>query len=568
MNYARRRLPGLLAALLVVLSGCTAPAQSRPPGPAGPGGAAAISVPAKAVQVGILDAPTVAGGKLTGSGGAGSISPFFSASLVRLDYKQNIVPQLAAEVPSLERGTWKMLGDNRMETIYLLKPGLTFHDGAPFTAEDVLFTWQTIMRPDFAMANHTPDDMIEAIEVVDPLTVLIRWKEPYIYADRYELEPLARHLLEPLAQRDAQAFMNSSLWNQDWIGLGPYKVVGYEPGVSFRGEAFADYVLGAPKIQQIHVFFDLAETVAMVKMLAGERDVLQANVLKLETGLQLKEQLEARGLGIAVLNPDGGTRVANFQFREPLGPPARDVRVRQALVFGLDRVGLSQAQGDLYPIMHWFSATIPTDGMMQRGDAQIKKYPYDPVRATQLLTDAGWNRGPAGVLRNVSGERFDLELQMIESPQDERETQAFAENLKALGVNTMLKVLPRSQRLSREERTKFPGLSFGRAGVAAESYVAKDIPAEENKWQGTNYGGYTRPDVERLIKGYTVTISSAERMNRYIELQKSVTEDLPSIPLHYTPNVHPVRNGLRGVIPTAPGEGWNSFQVEKWYWAS
>ncbi len=554
----------VLATMLALLSACSSAATPLPSAQTAED--TAISASSRTVRVGILDAPTVAGGKLVGSGTTGSISPFFSASLVRADYQQNVIPQLAEAIPSLEQGSWKMLPDNRMETTYRLRPGLTWHDGASFTAADVVFAWRTIMRPDIPMTNHTPDDLVETIEAIDPLTVLVRWKELYIYANGYELEPLARHVLDPILQRDPQAFVNSSYWNRDWVGLGPYKVIEYEPGSFFRGEAFSDYVLGAPRIKQIYVYFDLVETATMVKMLAGERDVLLSNVLKLETGLSLKAQLEAQGTGTAVINPDGGARVANFQFREPFGPPARDVRVRQGMVFALDRLGLSHAQGDLYPIMDWFSTSIPSDALLRRGDAYIKKYPYDPARAAQSFADAGWTRGPDGVLNTASGERLDIEAQLIESPQDERETQAFAENLKAAGINTTIRVLPRAQRLSRDERTKFPGLSFGRAGTAAESYVTKDIPTEENRWQGSNYGGYSRPEVDRMIMVFLTTLDPGERSGRYIELQKYLTEDLPSIPLHYTPNVLPIRNGLRSVFPTAPGEGWNSFQVERWFW--
>jgi peptide/nickel transport system substrate-binding protein len=230
-----------------ILLGC-APAREGPGSRLGPGDAEAnrASASARPLQIGLFQEPGILGGKFGGGGtGIADYEFLFGARLVHYDHLGNPVAVLSREVPSLDKGTWRLIDDGRMETTHRLRQGATWHDGLPFTAQDVTFTWQTIMNPELPAENREPEKFIDAIQALDDLTFMVHWKEPYIFANAWDLVPTPRHILEPLAQRDPQAFANAGYWTRDWVGLGPYRLMDWVQGSHLKGQAFRNYVLGA-----------------------------------------------------------------------------------------------------------------------------------------------------------------------------------------------------------------------------------------------------------------------------------------------------------------------------------
>src|SRR5262249_39196518 len=138
------------------------------------------------LNIGLFDEPPALGSKFAGGGtGRADYNFLFAAKLVQHDHLGDPMPVLAAEAPSLEKGTWRLLDDQRMETIYALRKA-TWHDGSPFTADDVVFTYQAIVNPELPSEDREPEKYIESVEVIDAQTVLVRWKEPYIFANTWE----------------------------------------------------------------------------------------------------------------------------------------------------------------------------------------------------------------------------------------------------------------------------------------------------------------------------------------------------------------------------------------------
>src|SRR5688572_19210569 len=402
---------------ILFLLGCTQPTGAPPPAPAAAPAQQqqrVVSVPGKPLNMALPIEPAALGSKFsTGRSGLEEYGLLFAAPLARRDHLGNATPILAEDVPAIERGTWRLTDGGGMETTFRLRAGAVWHDGTPFTADDVVFTWQAIMNPDLPATERTPERLIDSMEAVDQRTVLMRWKEIYILANEYPLEPLPRHLLEPLIERDPNAFANATYWSQAWVGLGPYRLAEWAPGSHLVGQAFPQYVLGEPKIQRVFVHFIPDANQAVARFLAGALDLTLGSLIRVEEGVILKEQLAARGEGTVVTRPEGGIRLVDFQYREPLIPPARDVRVRRALYHAIDRTLLIDVlQSGLVEPAHMVLA--PGDPAFRPAEATVTRYPYDAARSLQLLAEAGWNRGGDGVLRNVSGERFDLGVRVTE----------------------------------------------------------------------------------------------------------------------------------------------------------
>jgi ABC-type transport system substrate-binding protein len=103
----------------------------------------------------------------------------FNAELVVIDDTGASRPFLAEQLPVLHTDSWQVFPDGRMETTYRLKPGLTWHDGAPLTADDFAFGWRVLANPALGQASLIPQKLMEEVVAPDPRTVLIRWTQPF-----------------------------------------------------------------------------------------------------------------------------------------------------------------------------------------------------------------------------------------------------------------------------------------------------------------------------------------------------------------------------------------------------
>src|SRR2546423_37136 len=109
----------------------------------------------------------------------GTAIRLFNASLTMLDDRQAPFPYLAEALPQLNTESWRVFPDGKMETVYRLRPNLTWHDGAPFTAEDIVFTWRVRTDPALGKSAVEPQNLMEEVVAQDPRTAVIRWKQPY-----------------------------------------------------------------------------------------------------------------------------------------------------------------------------------------------------------------------------------------------------------------------------------------------------------------------------------------------------------------------------------------------------
>src|SRR5207247_6912865 len=129
-------------------------------------------------------------------------------------------------VPTVENGQWKLLPDGRMEIRWHIRQGARWHDGTPFTSDDVIFTVQVAADPEIPLFPDPIFDFIEAVEAPDAQTVLVRWKQPFIEADAAfrsgtASAPLPRHLLASAYAGDKAGFGQLPYWGGDFVGTGP-----------------------------------------------------------------------------------------------------------------------------------------------------------------------------------------------------------------------------------------------------------------------------------------------------------------------------------------------------------
>jgi peptide/nickel transport system substrate-binding protein len=497
----------------------------------------------------------------------------FHGSLTMLDAEGNVTLHLARKLPTIEDGDWRILPDGDMEVIWRIRPDVVWHDGTPLTAEDFVFGYQVLKDPELAVENRPELPNISDVRAVDDHTLLISWKTQSIRANTNGADgvpAVPRHLLRDLyLTGDKVAFTNSPLWNVNWVGVGPYRLDRWERGSLLEAVAFDRYFLGRPKIDRIVIHY-LGDANALVaNILAGSIDVITLGA-QLDIGqvVVIREEWAAKGVPGLTLPVPKGVRGVYLQFRDPAAPWARDLRVRQALLQALDRETFTQTLGfGLTQVADYY--VMPNDPVFRLAEQRgVPRYAYDPVRAERLFADAGWTRGPDRLLRNSAGLPLLFELASSGGGDNVKEIEALASQWTTAGVQTTPNPYPAnaSTDVAAERRaTPKGGVMWPwnfEAGVARR-LIAAEIGTPENKYRGGNYGGYSSPAYEALYAELTNTLDPARYREIQFQMVKFMAEELPTLPVFYTPLGLVARPGVSGpglVSPLQPSNMWNITQ--------
>src|SRR5438067_3607029 len=214
-----RTLFGPLLLALAVLTACAAPQGPRQPA-GGEAGAPASAAPKRITAAVASQAQQIASlDLLTGSGtwqGGDAIEDLVNAGLAVMNNEGKLRPELAEAVPSVENGRWRLFPDGRMETTWQLRPGIRWHDGAPFSTADLLFTYAMAQDRELPVFRDSAFDVVESVESPDERTIVVKWKQPYIPADRMFTRlaafPRPQHILAPAYAENKAGLLQHPYW--------------------------------------------------------------------------------------------------------------------------------------------------------------------------------------------------------------------------------------------------------------------------------------------------------------------------------------------------------------------
>ncbi|HEX5349320.1 MAG TPA: ABC transporter substrate-binding protein [Pseudonocardiaceae bacterium] len=288
--------------------------------------------------------------------------------LVSRDANLALVPALAEQLPTASPDglTWTAT----------LRPGVTFSDGTPLTAQDVVFTYQSVLDPKVNSTIASNYDALADVSAPDEGTVVFRLKYPYA--------PFAQRLLlgvVPCKAFDGQD-INTALFNTAPVGTGPYTVTEWRKGDRMVLKANDGYWGGAPAVKTATLVFVTDDNARATRMAAGEFDatVLPPKLAKTYTGRDGYRVVQAqsadyRGLGIP----------SELPF-------TTDTRVRQAINVGINR----QAMIDTVLAGAGKPAATPISPYLSQWYEPSATFRYDPAAAGRLLDEAGWTAGSDG----------------------------------------------------------------------------------------------------------------------------------------------------------------------------
>src|SRR5581483_5342353 len=264
-------------ALIALSLGCA----SAPP-KAGETTAVATAAPpiSRTLEVAVQQEPQVLSPLLLRGGFTTSLTirPF-NAYLELIDQNGTARPYLADALPRLNSDSWVVNPDGTMQTTYHLRPGLTWQDGAPLTADDFVFAWGLYTTPELGVgaASSPPLNQFSGVSAPDDRTLVINWSRLYPGAAVLQtgqttpgLPPLPRHILGATFQSgEWDALLNHPYWSHEFVGLGPYRLASWQPGSSIEGSGFKGHALGAPKIDRLRVFFYPDSNAALAALRSG-----------------------------------------------------------------------------------------------------------------------------------------------------------------------------------------------------------------------------------------------------------------------------------------------------------
>ena len=379
------------------------------------------------------------------------------------------------------------VSDDQQRYEFKLREGLTFHNGDPFTAEDVKFTF-------LRYKSNTLQEKVREVEIVDPYRVRFHLHQPWPdFMTYYGTLATGAGWIVP---KNYIEKVGDDGFRRHPIGLGPYKFVSHTPGVELVVEAVENYWRKVPHVKRL-VFKSVPENTTRLAMLkkgevdvAYDLDVPSAEEVKRDPRLQLAFS--------------GGIGSFYLDFLEQWDPksPWHDTRVRLAANYALDREALSEAER--------LGASPPAGSIIPRTfefALPIEPYPYDPARAKRLLAEAGYPNG------------FDAG-ELTPNPPYFSLGEAVANYLGAIGIKLKLRTMERAAFQSARAAKQLRGLCicvsarYGNAATRIEESVVST---------GTfAYGGY--PDLDALFKQQDKETDRAKREAMLHQIQQLMHE--------------------------------------------
>ncbi len=496
------------------------------------------------------------------------------ASLWDISDTLEAVPVLVEAVPSVENG-----GISEDYTTYTikLKPGLKWSDGAPYTAEDLVFTYQMIQDKanNFLQGSSILDALVSA-EVVDETTFKLTFNGPKPFPEDMAGSPglstiLPAHVFRPIYE--AEGTIEFAPENQDpTVFSGPYVLKQWVRGESMTFEANPNYVGGAPKIGRIIIRFFPDTEAQYAALEAGQLDFVP-NIS--EGDKQRVCSIE----GVTCATVFGGyieSLWLNLRTDEHprAGHPAlKDVRVRQAIRYALDREAISR---DL------LAGTVsPTDSIYASSpfeDPNLGVTTPDPDKAKALLDEAGWVDSDGDGVRDKDGVKLELRYSTTTAGWRNNIQAVVQQQLAAVGIATILEKYPASEffgawannginAVGEYDIAQYANNTALTNPANVTVYEALDcdqIPSEANPG-GQNFTGFCSPEMDALADVTLTSLDADERLQAAYGIQKIMKEQAPLINLFPRGDNYAYLAGkFTGPLRIGSGVGNQWFDILNW----
>lgn len=504
-------------------------------------------------------------------------SRIFYEPLASWDGNGELRPTLAAELPSRDNGG--LSADGKTVT-WKIKPGVEWHDGEPFTADDAVFTWEYSSNPATATVTTGSYNRVK-VEKVDDLTVKVISETPLTFwADtfcgNYGMI-IPKHLFKDYTGDKSRAAPT----NLKPVGTGPYMFKEFRPGDLVSGVINPNYHL------KNRPYFDAIEMKGGGDAASAARAVLQTGEFDLAWNLQVEDdvlkRLEAGGKGRVVVTAGPNLEMIQVNSTDPnkevdgqrssiktKHPSFSDPAVREALSLLVDKDSVHK-----YIYGRGGEATANVVNNPDRFRSKNTSYAFSVEKAISILDKAGWALGSDGV-RAKDGVQMKYLFQTSTNGPRQKTQQIIKQAFKKAGIEVELKAVIASVFFSSDVANAdtyphfYADLQMYTTGADRpdpqlwmQLFLSTEVAQRENKWQGRNIPRYQNPKFDEIFNKAATELDPVKRTAMLIELNDIVVKDVAVIPVVSRPTVAASATAL----VWGPSAGYDSYLwgLANWY---
>ncbi len=487
----------------------------------------------------------------------------------------DLLPILAAEIPSLENGG---VAKDGLSVTWKLKPGVTWHDGAPFTADDCVFNWEYVVDPATAATSTGSFQDLKVVKL-DDHTIRVEFKQPTPFWAKAFVGVnliIPKHLFQAYkGDNSRQAPANLAP-----VGTGPYTFVDFKPGDLVQGKLNPNYHM--PN----RPYFDTIEMKGGGDAVSAARAVLQTGEYDFAWNLQVEDEilkrLEANGKGRIAITPGGSIEHIQLNNTDPWTTVdgerssiktkhqfLTDPAVRNAFNLLVDRAAVHK---------FIYGRTGDDTANFVNGPPKYASpnthYEFNVAKAIKLLDGGGWKPGADGV-REKNGVKLHAVYQTTINAPRQKTQEIVKRACQQAGISIELKSVTASVYFSSDvanpdtDRKFYADLQMYTTtmvepdpGTLMRAFLSSEIASKANKWQSPNITRWQNADYDRLHDRSDSELDPVKRAALFIAMNDMVIKNVVVIPVVTRPTVSAIGSKLH-----APLSGWDSnlSALHDWY---
>lgn len=465
--------------------------------------------------------------------GLKTITPLVSSDAYASQVQEYVLESLLIRNPDtlewegLIASNWQV-SDDGLEITFQLRKDVTFSDGTPLTAEDIVFTFDFIMNETIAAPRERSYlEKIESVVATNPHEVIFKFREPYFESLSLAggLDILAKHFYAPYLEKPEKFNQSKGLL----LGSGPYRLAdakGWTPDLGFveldRNPRYWGDV--QPSFDRLIWRIIENQTAELTAFRNGEIDDYSARPVEYKK-LQDDEQIKSISDNYEYMSPIVGYSYIGWnQSKKNKSTWFADITVRQAMTYLTDR---EQIIKDIY-LGYAEVAISPFNPRTAQHNKSLTPREFNPAKAKELLAAAGFSdRDGDGLLEDKDGKPFEFEMVFF---QDNQDTKRVVLLLKDLYARAGIKMIPKptewSVMLDLLKKKNFDAITLGwTSGLETDIYQM--FHSSQTQEGGDNFINYKNKTLDDLIVKARSTVDEEERMPLWQEAEKIMFEDQP-----------------------------------------
>jgi peptide/nickel transport system substrate-binding protein len=448
----------------------------------------------------------------------------FDGLLQRKGAEGTLAPALAERWERLDDLSWK----------FYLRKGVKFHNGNPFNAADVKFSFERLSNPDVSEFINTGKS-IDSIQIIDDYTVVIKTKDPipWFANNMHQIFMMDKESTESRDQGDVMVKP---------IGTGAYKLKEWVKGSYVKLEANENYWEGAPPLKNVEIRPIQESSTRFAALVSGQADIMSGVPVELFEKVKENPKLQV------VSRP--ARRSIFLALGNKKGSPMADIRVRKAMYMAIDENEIIQKimRGHATP-----AAQVP-DPPTIGYEASIKRLPFNLEEAKKLMKEAGFEKGFEVTLTGPN-DRYVNDAKIAE---------AVAKYLAKIGIKANLDTKPKSiffPQVSKGELEFYLiGWFDGTFDMGRTYYKIAHTRDEARGFGELNGAQYSDPEIDKLLESTAQIVDPAERGKVLQKLNKMAMEDkIIWIPLHYQVDLYAMQKD-RGITFQPRPDQWMVYK--------